>query len=126
MQQQGQLTKLAAYSGWNTAGNTLGYAVGQGMLAPYTPEKRRRNILATRYLDDWAYQANIRGALYDEIVYPRGGNGQYLNALKPRLTRAAADKMRRFASEHLWGIPAENIRVDFPWNRMFEIGVHIQ
>ena len=126
MQQQGLLTKLAAYSGWNTAGNTLGYAVGQGMLAPYTPEKQRRNILATRYLDDWAYQANIRGALYDEIVYPRGGNGQYLNALKPRLTRAAADKMRRFASEHLWGIPAENIRVDFPWNRMFEIGVHIQ
>lgn len=126
MQQKGLLAKLAAYSGWNTAGNTLGYAVGQGMLAPYTSEKQRRKILATRYLDDWAYQANIRGELYDEIVYPRGGNGQYLNTLKPRLTRAAADKMRRFAAAHLWVIPAENIRVDFPWNRMFEIGVHIQ
>ena len=125
MQSEGLLPKLAAYSGWNTAGNTLGYAVGQGMLAPFTPEKKRLNLLAVRYLDDWAYQANIRGELYSEIVYPSGNNGQYLNQLKDPLRRAAAKKMSRFAAEHLTGIPENGIRVDFPWNRMFEIEVHV-
>ena len=126
LKQQGLLEKLAAYSGWNTAGNTLGYAVGQGMLANYTPDAQRKVLLAVRYLDDWAYQANIRGQLYEEVVYPAGNGGQWLNALKPKVTRAATDKIRRFAAENLWPIPAESIWVEFPWNRMFELGVHVQ
>lgn len=126
MQDRGLLPKLAAYSGWNTAGNTLGYAVGQGMLSAATSEKKRRNLLAVRYLDDWGYQANIRGELYNEIVYPAGNDGQYLNQLKDRLRRAAATKLRRFALEHLWDMPGGGIRVDFPWNRMFEIEIHVQ
>ncbi|HWR31045.1 MAG TPA: DUF4127 family protein [Negativicutes bacterium] len=126
MKQQGLLDKLASYSGWNTAGNTLGYAVGQGMLAAYTKDDLRKKLLAIRYLDDWAYQANIRGQLYEEVVYPAGNNGQWLNALKPKVTKAATSKIRQFAAEHLWPIPSENIWVEFPWNRMFELGVHIQ
>ena len=126
LKQQGLLEKLAAYSGWNTAGNTLGYAVGQGMLANYTPDAQRKVLLAVRYLDDWAYQANIRGQLYEEVVYPAGNGGQWLNALKPKVTRAATDKIRRFAAENLWPIPAESIWEEFPWNRMFELGVHVQ
>jgi hypothetical protein len=126
LRQQGLLERLSAYSGWNTAGNTLGYAVGQGMLAPYTAPAKLKKLLAIRYLDDWAYQANIRGQLYEEVVYPAGNNGQWLNALKPKVTKDAATKIRRFAAANLWPIPPENIWVDFPWNRMFEIGVHIQ
>ena len=126
MKQQGMLDKLASYSGWNTAGNTLGYAVGQGMLAAYTIDDLRKKLLAVRYLDDWAYQANIRGLLYDEVVYPAGNSGQWLNALKPNVTKAATSKIRQFAADHLWSIPAENIWVEFPWNRMFELSVHIQ
>ena len=125
MQERGLLMRLAAYSGWNTAGNTLGYAVGQGMLAPFTPAKKRLELLAVRYLDDWAYQANIRGELYNEIVYPAGNDGQYLGKLLPRLRRAAAEKTRRFAGEHLQGMANQGLRVDFPWNRMFEIEVHV-
>jgi hypothetical protein len=125
LQGQELLPRLAAYSGWNTAGNTLGYTVGQGMLAPYTSEAKRRNLLATRYLDDWAYQANIRGQLYQEIVYPSDNNGQYLNALRPRLTRALADKIREFAAGHLWPISPDDIQVSFPWNRMFEVSVTV-
>ena len=120
------LHRPAAYSGGNTAGNTLGYAVGQGMLALYMNEKNRKKMLAIRYLDDWAYQANIRGELYDEIVYPNGNNGQYLNKLAPKLTQAATRKIRRFATLNLWEIPEENIRVEFPWNRMFEISIQVQ
>ena len=126
MKERGVLPKLAAYSGWNTAGNTLGYAVGQGMLAATTPEQKRLSLLTVRYLDDWAYQANIRGELYSEIVYPAGNDGQYLNQLKDRLRQAAAAKLRRFAAEQLWGMPESNVGVDFPWNRMFEIEIHVR
>ena len=126
LKQQGLLDKLAAYSGWNTAGNTLGYALGQGMLAPHMRDDQRKNLLAVRYLDDWAYQANIRGQLYEEIVYPAGNSGQWLNTLRPKVAREAARKIRRFAAENLWPIPSENIWVEFPWNRMFELGVHIR
>ena len=126
MKEAGILDRLAAYSGWNTAGNTLGYAVGQGMLSPFMPAGQRKKMLAVRYLDDWAYQANIRGQLYEEVVYPAGNDGQWLNALKPRVTKAATLKIRRFAAANLWPMTVENIWVEFPWNRMFELGVHIR
>ena len=120
------LDRLNAYSGWNTAGNTLGYAVGQGMLSLRTAETDRLKLLAVRYLDDWAYQANIRTELVQQIVYPAGNDGQWLNQLKPLLTREAGDRIRRFAGKYLWPIPAETITVQFPWNRMFELGVQLR
>ena len=42
LKRQGLLDKLASYSGWNTAGNTLGYAVGQGMLAAHMRDDQRK------------------------------------------------------------------------------------
>ena len=96
------------------------------MLAEHTQDALRQKLLTVRYLDDWAYQANIRGQLYEEVVYPAGNNGQWLNALKPKVTKAATTKIRQFAAENLWPIPSENIWVEFPWNRMFELGVHIR
>jgi len=120
------LDRLAAYAGWNTAGNTLGYALGQGMLAISTPDPLRKNVLAVRYLDDWAYQANIRSQLINELVYPRGGDGLWLNELKPLLTSEAQKRIRRFAGRHLWPINSEAIDVDFPWNRMFELRVNVR
>jgi len=125
MQKHGLLSRLAAYSGWNTAGNTLGYAAGQGMLAPYTSEKQRRKLLAVRYLDDWAYQANIRGELYDEVVYPGGGNGQYLNEMAPLLEKAGKEKIQRFAEQNITWLNTKSIEVSFPWNRMFEMEIKL-
>lgn len=121
----GLLPKLASYSGWNTAGNTIGFALGQAILATEASEQERHKLLAIRYLDDWAYQANIRTILVNEIVYPAGNSGQYLNELKPELVAAAQEKIRRFAKLNLWPMDTEKITVDFPWNRMFELGVRL-
>ena len=126
LSRQRLLDRLNSYSGWNTAGNTLGYAVGQGILSLRTAEADRLKLLAVRYLDDWAYQANIRGELVQQIVYPAGNDGQWLNQLKPRLTREAGDRIRRFAGLYLWPIPPDTITVQFPWNRMFELGVQLR
>jgi ATP-dependent DNA ligase len=60
-------------------------------------------LLATRFLDDWAYQANVRGALGREVLYPAGGNWFYLNELAPRLTAEAGKRLGAFAAKNFAG-----------------------
>jgi len=113
------LTRLDAFSGWNTACNTLGYAIGQGMLAPaMTPDAKNR-LLTLRLLDDWAYQSNIRAEV-SKILWAHGGDYTHLNALAPLLTSETDKRMRAFAEQNFTGISPKNFRVSFPWNRMFE------
>jgi hypothetical protein len=119
------LGKLAAYSGWNTASNTMGYAVGQGMMSASMSNADRKKLLAERYLDDWAYQANIRKILDNKIVYPNKGSLVNLSILKPLLTARAEKLEQQFAKRYLWLDP-DKIQVSFPWNRMFELRIRIK
>jgi hypothetical protein len=125
MSARGLLPQLAAYSGWNTASNTTGYAIGQGMLADSMSDRDRRQLLTVRYLDDWAYQANIRNELNQSINYPRGGSLVLLDDRRPELMTAAESKLRSFADRYLAGLPTANLHAEFPWNRMFEIYVTV-
>ncbi|MDT8902866.1 DUF4127 family protein [Anaeroselena agilis] len=122
---RGLFFRLAAYSGWNTASNTLGYAIGQGLLAPRMSAAAKDRLLATRLLDDWAYQSNVRGALGKEVLYPAGGNWFYLNALEPRLTAEADRRLKAFAAANFPGYPVDRLKVRFPWNRMFEVDIEL-
>jgi hypothetical protein len=58
------LTRLAAYGAWNTAGNTIGVALAQGCAARQvkTPVQRsaQQLFLLHRYLEDWGYQQVVR------------------------------------------------------------------
>lgn len=54
------LYKVAAYNGWNTASNTIGYAIAQAVLAPDMSKEDHKNMLTEQYIDNWAYQANVR------------------------------------------------------------------
>lgn len=117
------LGSLSSYSGWNTASNTFGYAIGQGMMARAMSDDDRKHLLAVRYLDDWAYQANIRGQLYQEVIYPNNGNLMYLNELEPLVTEKASEKIKLFAERNLEDLPTSQLKVHFPWNRMFEITI---
>lgn len=69
------LTGLAAYAGWNTAGNTTGTAVAQATAwwhlctaAGGSPEETGRaaahlSFLLERLVDDWCYQVLVRPAV---------------------------------------------------------------
>ena len=47
---------LLSDGGWNTAGNTLGFALGQGFsVKKYADTADLQSLLEIRYLDDWAY-----------------------------------------------------------------------
>ena len=119
------LNKLTAYSGWNTASNSLGYAIGQGMLLKTMSTEARQRLLIVRYLEDWGYQGNIRKAVDREVLYPQGGSLMHLDQLEPELATSVEKEIGLFAAQHLWVQP-DKIRVSFPWNRMFEIKVEVQ
>lgn len=116
--------KLKAYGGWNTATNASGFLIGAGVLTPFMDDKAIAELLTTRYLDDWAYQANVRqeivGASYG---LPGDGNPFDLKDKLPPLEKLLNEKMTAFAAENLrlpsrWRL--EDLRVSLPWFRTFE------
>ncbi len=119
------LFKLESYSGWNTAGNTIGYAIGQGMLAGKMAPEAKNRLLAVRYLDDWAYQANVRAAVGREVLYPRGGSWFSLGKLSSRMTTETDRRLQSFAAVNFPTYPLKNFKVSFPLDRMFEVKVEL-
>ncbi len=124
LMKQKLLDRVSAYSGWNTASNTIGYSVAQGMMARGMTNYSRQQLLAVRYLDDWAYQANIRSQM-QQYVSQANINGQYLNQYKALVTTEMEERERLFAQQNL-AIAPEKLQVSFPWNRLFEIKVELE
>ncbi len=59
-----KLSHLAGFSGWNTAGNSLGTAIALGVLHPQIKDpKLFYHLLFDRLVDDYLYQAIIRSAV---------------------------------------------------------------
>lgn len=109
------LKKFYGYAGWNTTGNTLGSVIA-GALTYYEaqkPDKNSFNKLQTiRFLDDWIYQANIRGRIRENI-----------SNLSPDILKENMYPYEKGIKEK-FNIQKE-IRYYFPWNRFFEIGILI-
>ena len=118
---------LGAYAGWNTASNTLGYAIGQGILRPYMNENKKNDLLAVRYLDEWVYQANVRQDVRNNLIY----KNQWVDgALKPKQraeAEAAISKdMVTFASKYITQAELKKWKYTLPWSRMFEVNVSLK
>lgn len=65
------LARLAGYSAWNTAGNTLGSAVAFGALAPLVTDRAAQwEALFSRLVDDALYQALTRPEVRVALVNP--------------------------------------------------------
>ena len=122
LKNRGLLFKLRAYAGWNTATNSTGFVLGEGMLVKHMTNDAVDDLLLTRYLDDWAYQANVRNVMARQLTWLRG-DGFYgsldgkMQAVQYRSTRM----LTRFVEDNLPPMRTlEELQVTFPWNRMFE------
>ena len=118
--------EIAAYAGWNTASNSVGYALSQGLLRKYMNEDDHIKMLMVRFTDDWVYQANARSALYSEILYPKGINGTSLGKDKEMLEKEALVRIKKFYGEHVPKRVMDKLYVEFPWDRMFEIYIEFK
>ena len=89
LEQKNLLFRLKAYSGWNTATNSTGFALGTGMLARKMTNAAKNHLLTVRYLDDWAYQANVRAQVGTEfrqlqVLLQSGGQACFCGKMQHR------------------------------------------
>ncbi len=115
--------RFAAYGGWNTSGNALGFALAQGLLYADTPDAARENLLNVRYLDDWAYQANVRMQVYQDLIWKNYWNGSNLD--ETQLVAAQKEITTRMygVAQTLMGNVVKDYKFTLPWRRMFEVYV---
>lgn len=114
--------KIRAYGGWNTATNSSGFVIGAGVLTKFMNDKDIAELLITRYLDDWAYQANVRAEVANEC-YRLGINPYKLDDVIAQMDALTTEKITAFVAENLlvprrWSL--EDLKVNLPWFRVFE------
>src|ERR1017187_3653200 len=144
MSQQPPAASLAAYGGWNTAGNTLGTVLAQAVIraialrAGPTREQRAAHLefLFLRFLDDDLYQGRERTRCMVEDLpaagisptmerLPDGAAAGSEGRVEAHLCGAAAGLRNLFVSSRL----VRDVRVDhvhLPWRRLFEVGFDVQ
>ncbi|MDU6074516.1 MAG: DUF4127 family protein, partial [Veillonella parvula] len=108
------LYKIGAYNGWNTASNTVGYAIAQGLLLKSMSPEGHRDMLTQQYLDNWAYQANIRKDIYRMQDSIRTDNVRYSGELNERLESYLGERIQDFAEKYL-KINPRTVKATFPW-----------
>lgn len=102
-----KLNNFYGFSAWNTSANTLGTLICAAKIkfnAKEYNDKAFKKVQMTRFLDDWAYQANVRQTLD-----------------KPQNIK---DKMKPYEDKISKVLDIEiNNDYIYPWNRLFEVEV---
>ncbi len=108
---QMNLVNFYGYAGWNTSANTLGSLLA-GIKVRFNAKKYNENafkkLQLIRFLDDWAYQANVRGLINKPC--------EVSNLMKQYEEKLC--KKIEFKN-------IETIKYIYPWNRKFEIEIVI-
>ena len=120
--ERGLLFKVKAYAGWNTATNSTGFVLSTAELTKMMTDNAIDELLITRYLDDWAYQANIRNIVARQLTWLRG-DGYYgkLGDKQDAVSARTTQLLKRFLDNNFPPFAgSEDLTVVFPWGRMFE------
>lgn len=116
---------LAAYNGWNTASNSVGYGISQGILSKYMAPDAHQRMLTTQYLDNWAYQANVRDYIQRTLSkLNRNDETKYYSTNMSELQSRTKEQLQRYAQDYL-GVDPRTVNVTLPWNRLFEVYVDV-
>lgn len=114
---------LEAYGGWNTGGNSLGFALAQGLLHKMLKENDKNQLLEERYLEDWAYQANVRQQVYQKLIWPNYWPNSGLDAEQKAEAEKQITAGIQELTEPVMGNAAHEYQFTLPWSRMFEVKV---
>lgn len=105
------------YSAWNTSANSLGCGIFIALIklcSSTFKEENFKKLELIRFLDDWAYQANIRTKIRDNI--------KNLSSEKLKEELFSYEKLLK----EKFNLDNFNCEYSFPWNRFFEIRIKIQ
>ncbi len=132
LRERGVLPQLAAYAGWNTAGNTLGTTIAhvsawrsalrQGALPGQRAAHQR--FLWERYVDDWGYQSVVRPAVEADLR-ARGIDALHLGRDSAAVESVVRQQLlcwaRALWTTGGWSGVAPTLDVRLPWPRTFEV-----
>jgi Protein of unknown function (DUF4127) len=119
------LTKLAGFGAWNTAGNTLGGAIASGVIALECQDPLALcEANFSRLVDDWLYQARVRGEVREALENPSPFD---LGALRDsaeaevaaRITPLVQALFEQHFAPHLPGVSLEWGQAHLAWPRLF-------
>lgn len=146
--------QLSSFAAWNTAGNTLGTAIAQGIInlvswktAATDQEKEKlfqanSELIMERLIDDWLYQSGVRQDLSAEAflrrvsIFHLDDQGEYFQqSAREKLETAADELMGRLtgreigkleSGEVLTYTPPDHILISLPWDRLFEVSLDFE
>ncbi|ALA07685.1 S-layer domain-containing protein [Bacillus phage PBC6] len=152
---QMDITKLLAYSGWNTVGNAIGVGIAQAAIRyaattksyVLTVEERKQALQAhieftlQRYYEDYLY-SDLRSWKFSPYVSEIGGDSLNLGTKTAQVEALVEKELRpraaslfhcHFAGKVLsTGSESYRIekgvipRINLPWKRLFEVGIYPQ
>ncbi|HVO71089.1 MAG TPA: DUF4127 family protein, partial [Aggregatilineaceae bacterium] len=144
------VARLAAFAGWNTAGNSLGCALAQGIARAIALQRggtreqlaAHLGFLLLRFIDDAAYQSDARSLLMARDLPELGIAPTMLrlgDGVLPEVTVRLANRLgppidawgRKFIGQTLAVGPWDSATVRaarltqpyLPWGRLFEVGL---
>lgn len=120
--------KFYGYSAWNTSANTLGSLICAAVVRFFAKnfnEDAFKKLQMIRFLDDWAYQANVRQVLKKP---PSGSQSQTRKS--PVEVRPDVRKLKKLMLPYEKKLNKSfgtkfKIKYAFPWRRFFEVKVKI-
>ncbi|SHK60844.1 Protein of unknown function [Selenomonas ruminantium] len=129
LHKKGLQFKLQAYGGWNTATNTTGFLIGTGLLTKWMDKQARDELMLTRYLEEWGYQANVRQKLGGAVWSHPGYNQQTgnLDGARDFAAQQGTEWMQEFARQNITlpaGLSLDKLHISHPWNRLFECEIN--
>ena len=108
-----RLSDLSGFSAWNTAGNSLGGALAQGLLVRQVQHQDRwLELRFNRFVDDYLYQTLVRPEVYAALPHPDPFD---LGEQVGQAERMIDERIRPLA-ERLWAEHFADGRHDLVWS----------
>lgn len=114
------LKTLSAYGAWNTAGNTIGVALAQGIASHIMEDKSAElRFLIHRFVEDYAYMHIVRQAVSSESE-----DTVFDEATLASITSKIETQLNEQMKSLFEGWKASNVRL--PWKRLFEVDFDLE
>lgn len=130
------ISRLSAYAGWNTSGNTLGTVIAHAIVASYYRQQNNNQESSTqmsehfmlyRLIEDWGYQTIVRQEVAHHLP-ELGANYFDVSQVKEHVSQLITQKLQRFCNDYLAELAEgriDELKADLPWNRMFEVDLSL-